>query len=35
MQKRKSNANLRTHPLVGTWVNGDEYATEVGKGVKP
>ena len=29
MQKRKSNNNLRTHPLVGTWVNGDEYATEI------
>lgn len=29
MQKRKTIKNHKTHPLVGTWVNGDEYATEV------
>jgi hypothetical protein len=35
MQKRKSNNTLKPHPLLGTWVNGDEYATEVEYQVSP
>src|SRR4051794_37718848 len=29
MQKRAHKKNEKSHTLVGTWVNGDEYATEV------
>jgi hypothetical protein len=29
MQKRVQKKNEKPHTLIGTWINGDEYATEV------
>jgi hypothetical protein len=29
MSKKRSREEMKTHMLVGTWVNGDEYATDV------
>jgi hypothetical protein len=29
MAKRAHNNNQKQHPLIGSWVNGDEYATDV------
>jgi hypothetical protein len=35
MRERNQIDKMRTHPLVGAWVNGDEYATEVEYQVSP
>jgi len=29
MNKRDRKSSKKAHPLIGSWVNGDEYATEV------